>query len=155
MRITPPGSVGVDRMTGRVLTGFDHVRQSLSVILTTSFGERVMRRYVGSFVPPLLGEPLIPRTLLRFWTAVCVAIELFEPRMRVRRIVPTGSVSGVRLGQLKFKIDCDYMPRGHLGDFTVESSHSVASGQLMRAGAVSPSDTNPQLEALAVLIGDE
>lgn len=119
-QIAPFAGTGIDRKTGRLLTGFDHVMQSLDVIFTTHFGERVMRRWFGSFVPKLLGENMTPSTVLRFWTAICIAIDMWEPRYRITRIVPSGTPEQMRTGAIGFEIEGVYMPRGHLGDFTPE-----------------------------------
>lgn len=114
------GGTGFDRFTGRVIAGWPHVAQSLQVIFTTRLGERAMRRWFGSAVPKLLGENMVPSTVLKFWTAVCIAIDLWEPRYRVTKIVPFGNPEGMRTGILGFEIEGVYMPRGHLGDLTVE-----------------------------------
>jgi phage baseplate assembly protein W len=119
-RLEPYASTGIDRDTGKVLTGWNHVMQSLTVIFTTFFGERVMRRFFGSFVPKILGKPMTPTTIVRFWTAICVAIDMWEPRYRVTRIIPRGSPDEMRLGNLGFQVEGVYMPRGHLGDKTPE-----------------------------------
>lgn len=112
---------GINRETGKLLTGWEHVAQSLQVLFTTHIGSRVMRRYFGSEVPPLLGENLTPRTILRFTYAIIVACELWEPRFRVKRvdIDPAGnSVERLRGGRLAMTIVGEYRPRGHLGDPT-------------------------------------
>ncbi|MGV1352836.1 GPW/gp25 family protein [Klebsiella pneumoniae] len=119
-QISPYPGTGIDRKTGRLLTGWAHVMQSLEVIFTTRFGERVMRRWFGSFIPKILGENMTPSTILKFWTAICVAIDLWEPRYKVTRITPFGNPEGMRQGALGFQIDGVYMPRGHLGDKTPE-----------------------------------
>jgi len=120
-QIAPLVGTGINRSTGKVLAGWSHVMQSLGVIFSTSFGERVMRRHFGSFVPVVLGEKLVPSTLLKFWTAICVAIEIWEPRYKVTRIVPAASPEQMRQGILGYRIEGVYRPRGHLGDFTPEA----------------------------------
>ena len=59
VQLPPLPGTGIDRHTGHPLAGFAHVQQSLEVIFTTHFGERVLRRWFGSFVPKLFGEPMV------------------------------------------------------------------------------------------------
>lgn len=112
---------GLNRETGRPLDAWEHLKQSLLVLLTTRIGERVMRRAFGSDVPPLLGERLVPSTVLRFFTAIIVAIELWEPRYRVTRVGVSATAPDAdraRSGRLGIAIEGEFRPRGHLGDFT-------------------------------------
>jgi phage baseplate assembly protein W len=111
---------GIDMRTGAVLSGWPHVAQSIEVILTTRIGDRLMRRVFGSQVPRLLGEPLTSPTIVRFFAAVIAAIELWEPRFRVRAIdvVDGNSAERLRGGRLALRIRGEYRPRGHLGDPT-------------------------------------
>lgn len=113
---------GVDRRTGKPLTGWPHVLQSLGVIFATRFGARVMRRNFGSAVPGVLGKNLTPPTMLKFMTAYAIAVALWEPRFRVRRFVyPTNenSADKMRQGKIGITVEGDYMPRALDGDFTV------------------------------------
>lgn len=123
-QIEPLPGTGINRNTGKLLVGWPHVKQSLGVIFTTRFGERVMRRWFGSFVPQLLGVNMVPSAVLRFFTAVCIAIDLWEPRYKITRIAPSGSPETMRQGALAFRIDGVYRPRGHLGDFTPAGERS-------------------------------
>lgn len=115
-------TAGIDRRTGRPLSGWAHVMQSIDVIFTTRIAERIMRRTFGSAVPSLLGRNLTPETIHRFVVAIVVAIELWEPRFRVRRIGLSGkttSVSGGRQGRIGLRLEGDYRPNALEGDFTV------------------------------------
>lgn len=96
--------------------------QSLYVLLTTRFHERVMLRYFGSFIPAMLGENLIERTVVRFFYAMAVAIELWEPRFRLIRIVV---LDATRSGLLSFRIEGVYYPNAHLEDFQTEQRKSL------------------------------
>lgn len=112
---------GIDRTTGKPLDGWPHVVQSLIVLFTTGYGARLMRRYFGSDVPRLLGANLTRRTVLLFVGALIVAVDLWEPRARVRKIdVDRGANSpeNLRLGHFAMTVRCAFFPRGHLGDFT-------------------------------------
>jgi phage baseplate assembly protein W len=123
-------SVGVNRETGKVLSDWPHVEQSLLTIFSTRIGERVMRRVFGSAVPGSLGKNLTPSTILRFYIAFVVAVELWEPRFRVRKISHPSTSNGaalLRQGKFGFSIEGDYRPRALEGDFTVASTRSVAA----------------------------
>lgn len=115
--------VGMDRRTGARLSGWPHVLQSIEDIFTTRFGERVMRRDYGSLVPRILGENMVPETYVRFFAAVGVALEQ-EPRVRLIQIKPL-SVS--RDGHTGIRMELEYRPRGHLGDYTPEGAKRVVT----------------------------
>jgi uncharacterized protein len=116
-----PGT-GFDWRSGAVIDGWAHVLQSLEILFSTRFGERVQREWVGSLVPVLLGENLTAETILRTKLAIWVAIEAFEPRYRITKIQ---SISVSRLGRYVLELEGAYRPRGHLGDFTVEGTRKV------------------------------
>jgi phage baseplate assembly protein W len=121
-------STGIDRFTGRPLSDWPHVVQSILVILSTRIGDRVMRRSFGSAIPGLLGRNLVPATLLRFYTAIAIAIELWEPRFRVRQFEFQGaenSANDLRQGRLGIRMIGDYRPRALSGDMTVEAVKTV------------------------------
>ena len=121
-------SYGINRATGQPLSDWEHTVQSIMVILETHFGERVMRRMFGSAIPGVLGKNLVPSTLLKFYTALSVAIYVWEPRFRVRSFeYPQGqnSADGMRQGRIGIRMIGDYMPRALEGDFTVEAVKTV------------------------------
>ncbi len=125
-------SVGLDATSGLVLTGWDHVLQSLSDIFTTGFGERVIREWYGSFVPHLLGRLITPEEVTPFFVAITSAIEQWEPRYRVSEIKV---LKATRDGALHFYIDGEYRPRAVFGDFTVEGARRV-NGYVNAAGLI-------------------
>jgi phage baseplate assembly protein W len=114
---------GIDRDTGQLLDGWPHVIQSIMLIITTAYGERMLRRWFGSAIPHLLGENLTTPTVVRFFAALIAALEVREvdtglprePRFKITRITPRRVD---RTGELRLDIVGYYMPRGHLGDFT-------------------------------------
>lgn len=114
-------SAGVHKDTFSVLRDFDDVRQSIETIFTTPRGSRVMRRLFGNDGLRLIGEKLTPMTMLIFSQAIRTAIDLQEPRFRVTRVSVEGT-TGQQAGQggVNLLIEGEYMPRGHLGDKTVD-----------------------------------
>lgn len=79
-------SVGINRRTGKVLTDWEHVVQSLEVILTTRVVTRVMRREFGSDVPKLIDAPANDLSLLLFYVTAAEAIDLWEPRFELLEV---------------------------------------------------------------------
>jgi phage baseplate assembly protein W len=108
-------SNGIDRRTGMPLAGWPQVMQSIEVILTTAYFERMMRPYVGSLGLRLFGELANRRTAQRFRWTVATALLLFEPRFHPLRI---DQLDLDRTGDTTWMIEGDYRPRGHLGDLT-------------------------------------
>ena len=129
--VIAPARNGMDRNTGKLLQGWDHVQQSMELIFATPFHERVLRRWVGSFVPRILGESAVARIITRFFWAIVTAIDLWEPDFRIQQTFIMGPALQnwsppltdqidqlLRQGQLICRTEGMYFPRGHLGDFT-------------------------------------
>jgi len=109
-------STGVNAATGAALTGWAHVQQSISKILRTPIGSRVMRRDFGSDLPDLVDAKMTQRNVLAVYSAAATAIARWEPRFRMRG----GAVTAAEpTGRLALNIYGTYYPRGHLGDYTV------------------------------------
>ncbi|PYF05037.1 hypothetical protein BJ122_102263 [Rhodopseudomonas faecalis] len=116
----------MDRETGRLLDGWDHVVQCLMELFTTGFGARAMREWFGTLVPKQLGNNLVPSLVVNIYSAICTAIELWEPRFRVIKITPLQtSAEKVRRGVLGIRIDGEYRPRALEGDLTPEGMRAV------------------------------
>lgn len=119
-----PVRVGVDRITGKVLIGWPHTEQSLGVLFVTGFHQRILRQWVGCFVPHILGKNAITSTFTRFFWAIATAIDLWEPNYRMRRIRALRRGDGrqltsaeeARRGEFQFQHEGVHRPRGHLGD---------------------------------------
>ncbi|MEO9902793.1 MULTISPECIES: GPW/gp25 family protein [Alphaproteobacteria] len=111
---------GIDRTTFKVIDNLSSTLQSVEVILSTRIASRVMRREFGGGTVELLGRAITPALLTAFVQLVGVAIDLWEPRLNVRRISLSGTIDEVRAGKAGFVFEADYRPKGHLGDLTVE-----------------------------------
>jgi phage baseplate assembly protein W len=121
-------SAGINRRTGQPLAGWPHCRQSLIVIFTTRIGARIMRRLFGFAGLGLLGrENLTPAVMMRWYMAVVIAVELWEPRYRVTSLIfpkAGNSPSQLRQGQIGLTLNGEFMPNALEGDFTVASAQS-------------------------------
>ncbi|WP_018183990.1 GPW/gp25 family protein [Kaistia granuli] len=108
-------STGFNRHTGAALSDFDHVRQSIGVILTTPIGSRVMRREFGSELFDLIDRPMTDQVILAMYAATVMAIARWEPRYAVLGCKLTRAST---TGAMSIELSGVYYPRGHLGDFT-------------------------------------
>ena len=54
----------MNRETGSAISTLEHIGQSISDILTTRLGTRVMRREYGSLLPELVDQPFNDATRL-------------------------------------------------------------------------------------------
>jgi phage baseplate assembly protein W len=111
---------GIDRQTGKRIDNLQSALQGIEVTFSTRLGERVMRREFGAGLIELIGRLVSLQLLMAFQQLIIVAIDLWEPRFKVRRILFLGSEEQIRLGTAKFGIEVEYRPNGHLGDFSVE-----------------------------------
>ena len=81
------GMNGTDKNTGKTLSATDHLRQSIVDVLTTPIGSRVMRREYGSRLFELVDKPLNAETLVDMYAASAEALQRWEPRLRVLRVL--------------------------------------------------------------------
>lgn len=121
---------GINAETGKPLGGWDHVVQSIRVILTTAIGTRVMRREFGSELMSLVDAPMEDRVLLAVYVATANALQRWEPRFGLTDITVLETNSN---GLLRLALGGKYYPRGHLGDFTVYDDRATLAVDLPRA----------------------
>lgn len=90
--------VGMDRVSGGALGHSAHIAQSVTDILTTLKGTRVMRRTYGSDLPLLIDAPINDATLVDIFMAIAEPMAIWEPRIRLVRIeVPEVAAGGLHL----------------------------------------------------------
>ncbi|MCA0404862.1 MAG: GPW/gp25 family protein [Proteobacteria bacterium] len=124
---------GIDARTFKVLDGWEHVAQSLDLILSTLVGERVMRRAFGFDGTAMQDRPMNAVEITNAFMAIAEAIEprfvnghqYGEPRFDLVRVTPKRAEPA---GLIEFELQGLYYPRGHLGDFTVfePKTHSLS-----------------------------
>lgn len=99
---------GVNATTGKDLSHFAHIEQSVRDILSTRVGTRVMRRDYGSDLPVLLDAPLNQRTLGKIRVAAVEALEKWEPRLKCNEV----KVSNIGSGFATFDLTFTYLVNG-------------------------------------------
>lgn len=107
---------GIDRATGKVLTGWAHTCQSILDIVTTAIGSCVLRRDYGSDGPALVDAPQNKRAIVAHFSAIAEALRKWEPNFRLKKVSaeqlgPDGVAGFAMLG--------DYYPNGYLGDWSI------------------------------------
>jgi len=81
----------MNRHTGGSLSRRESISQSITDILTTRIGTRVMRREYGSLVPELIDDPFNDFTRLRVYAATAMALLRWEPRIRLSHMELLGA----------------------------------------------------------------
>lgn len=84
---------GIDRHTGRDLSGDDHLSQSIGDILSTPIGTRVMREDYGCLLFEILDRPLNRATKMLATMAIATALSRWEPRLSIRRVELEGDLA--------------------------------------------------------------
>lgn len=100
---------GMDAQTGRALDGVAHLRQSITDILTTPIGSRVMRREYGSRLPALIDAPVTPGRLIDLYASTAEALARWEPRFKLNRV---RGASVDDSGQTHLTLEGEYRPDG-------------------------------------------
>jgi len=77
---------GMNSLNGHIMRGIDHLEQSVSDILLTPLGSRVMRRNYGSNLYLLKDQRMTSSNIMRIYSAVAEALQLWEPRILLDRV---------------------------------------------------------------------
>lgn len=96
-------ATGFNQLDGTLLSNEAHLRQSITDILTTPLGSRVLRRNYGSRLYELIDAPITRQTTIEFTVATADALLQWEPRIRVLRV----QVEDVTPGQVSLTIDAE------------------------------------------------
>lgn len=76
----------MNRHTGGALTTVESIAQSMSDILSTRLGTRVMRREYGSLLPELVDHPFNENTRLQVYAATVMALMRWETRVSLSSV---------------------------------------------------------------------
>lgn len=96
--------IGMSRDNGRTITDADHIRQSISDILRTPVGSRVMRRDYGSLLSSLIDMPQNDALNLQLMCACYMALLKWEPRVTITSLTIERQFTGQMLVDLTGEI---------------------------------------------------
>lgn len=86
--------IGMDRRTGKPLSGLAHLRQSIEDILTTPLGSRRMRPDYGSTIRRYVDLPVNEGWKSAVQAEVARALGRWEPRLKLERVKVVSVVGG-------------------------------------------------------------
>lgn len=86
--------IGMDRRTGRPLSGLAHLKQSIEDILSTPLGSRRMRPEYGSRLRRMVDLPLTEGWKSAVQAEVAYALGRWEPRIRLQSVKVVAVLGG-------------------------------------------------------------
>lgn len=100
---------GINALTGKALSGADHILQCVEKLLTTAQSERCMREWVGNPGLRIIGKNATESEVLLWFNTVYALLSLFEPRLTITSF---GFESVSRIGDLTFSMEAtfNYLP---------------------------------------------
>ncbi len=99
---------GMNISTGESLSSVDHLKQSITNILTTPIGSRVMRRDYGSNLFSRIDNPMNGDLIAEIYADVYDALDKCEPGFKLEQI----GISHVQQGFLSLTLSGLYLPEG-------------------------------------------
>lgn len=116
---------GIDWVTGRIISGWQHCEQSLRIIVTTAIGSIPLMRHFGSGGKSMQDRTPHPQNVMRLYTLTAEAVRKFEPGYRLEGIsLSRAGPDGV----YRFDMAGTFYPRGHLGDYSIAERRATAVG---------------------------
>ena len=107
--------IGMDRRTGLLISGVEHLRQSIEDILTTPLGSRLMRPEYGSTIRRFVDLPVSEGWKSAVQAEAARALKRWEPRIELARV----QVLSVLDGQITFRLSGTYLGDSQLLEVTV------------------------------------
>lgn len=95
---------GMNKTTGKHITGLEHINQSVADILNTPLGSRVMNRSYGSNLFQLIDAPGNQGSFLKIYAATIDALIRWEPRLLPVRVKVTAGE--IEQGKFELALDC-------------------------------------------------
>lgn len=99
---------GMNRATGKSLSDIAHLKQSITDILTTPVGTRIMRPDYGSRLYELLDRPVDDVLRIDMYAETAEALARWERRFRLQRV----ELVQAEVGRAVFNLHGIYLPTG-------------------------------------------
>ncbi len=99
---------GMDKVSGKPLTNFLHLKQSITDILSTPIGSRIMRRDYGSRLFKRLDAPITGELMAEIYADVVEALFNYEPRIEITTV----TVVSIENGHLVLNLAGKYLATG-------------------------------------------
>lgn len=103
--VARPALVGMHRTSGTPLAGLDHLKQSITDILTTPLGSRVMLPEYGSNLPRMVDLPLNGGWIAAAQAESQRALAHWEPRVQLSQI----QILSILDGKIDMQISGTYL----------------------------------------------
>ena len=85
---------GMDRASGKPLADLLHLRQSITDILSTPIGSRIMRREYGSRLFKRIDAPITGELIAEIYADVVEALFNYEPRFEATNVTVVSMDNG-------------------------------------------------------------
>lgn len=99
---------GMHQTTGKSLAGIEHLKQSITDILTTPIGSRVMRREYGSKLFELVDNPTTDDFAIELYAATAEALLKWEHRFKLEQV----RIESIHEGRVTLMLRGIYLPDG-------------------------------------------
>ena len=94
----------MNRVVGlRITDELESIRQSITDILTTPIGSRLMRREYGSLLYELIDQPINDVLILKCYSVIYSALLRWEPRININQI----NIFSIEGSRMQISLDAD------------------------------------------------
>ena len=94
--------------TGKAISEIAHIKQSITNILTTPIGSRIMRRDYGSRLFERIDQPINGDLIAEIYSDVVEALFTWEPRFEVTQV----TVQSIEKGKITIDLEGSYVKDG-------------------------------------------
>ena len=107
--------------TGKAISEIAHIKQSITNILTTPVGSRIMRRNYGSRLFERIDQPINGELIAEIYSDIVEAISTWEPRFEVEQV----TLQSIDKGKIVIDLEGSFVKDGQK---IVLENISISSG---------------------------